>query len=314
MSTSWLQNVLSFGAAGRVEDAKAAVNEQLQRLQRQHESVLARRSQVETTLKGLIRTKQHALETLNRIHEVTDRITPRERQISLGGQLSPDSGSTIDMRAIDHTLSVGEQAGALAGGAAAGVATAAGAWAVAGAVGVASTGTAIGSLTGAAATSATLAWLGGGAAAAGGMGVMGGVAVLGGVTIIPAAALASLFMHSRANTQVKEIEERATQIASEHENLESMKAQLNAVEARTIELTRGLAKSSSTFENVLENTRGELGLTSWWGRLMNWVRRVLLRRQYSPTQLESIARLGRSATVLAQLIDQPLLDENGAAI
>jgi len=50
----------------------------------------------------------------------------------------------------------------------------------------ASTGAAIGSLTGAAATSATLAWLGGGSLAAGGLGVAGGALVLASIVTLPA--------------------------------------------------------------------------------------------------------------------------------
>ena len=46
-------------------------------------------------------------------------------------------------------------------------------------LGTASTGTAISTLSGAAATKATLAWLGGGALATGGLGIAGGAVVLG---------------------------------------------------------------------------------------------------------------------------------------
>lgn len=50
-------------------------------------------------------------------------------------------------------------------------------------LGTASTGTAISTLSGVAATKATLAWLGGGALAAGGLGVAGGAVVLGAITV-----------------------------------------------------------------------------------------------------------------------------------
>jgi transcriptional regulator with XRE-family HTH domain len=76
-------------------------------------------------------------------------------------------------------------AGAIAG-AGVGAGTAAGVFAVVSATATASTGTAIASLSGAAASSATLAWLGGGSLAAGGMGIAGGTAVLTGVVALPA--------------------------------------------------------------------------------------------------------------------------------
>lgn len=57
-------------------------------------------------------------------------------------------------------------------------------------LGAASTGTAISTLTGVAATNATLAWLGGGTLAAGGLGMAGGVAILGGIVAAPVLAVA----------------------------------------------------------------------------------------------------------------------------
>ncbi|MER6364481.1 hypothetical protein [Kitasatospora sp. NPDC001527] len=69
-------------------------------------------------------------------------------------------------------------AGALAGGAATGYSVGMGTFLTVGAFATASTGTAISGLSGAAATSATLAWLGGGSLAAGGGGVAAGTTAL----------------------------------------------------------------------------------------------------------------------------------------
>ncbi|NMT56681.1 hypothetical protein HKB02_03245, partial [Vibrio parahaemolyticus] len=60
-----------------------------------------------------------------------------------------------------------------------------GAWGLVSIIGSASTGTAIATLSGAAATNATLAWFGGGALAAGGAGMSGGMMVLGGIVAAP---------------------------------------------------------------------------------------------------------------------------------
>lgn len=76
-------------------------------------------------------------------------------------------------------------AGAIAG-ARLGAGTATGLLAAVSAAATASTGTAIASLSGAAASSATLAWIGGGSLAAGGMGVAGGTAILTGIVALPA--------------------------------------------------------------------------------------------------------------------------------
>lgn len=62
----------------------------------------------------------------------------------------------------------------------------------------ASTGTAIAGLSGAAATNATLAWLGGGALSAGGFGIAGGTAVLGGIVAGPVLAIGGMMLASKA--------------------------------------------------------------------------------------------------------------------
>ncbi len=87
-----------------------------------------------------------------------------------------------------------------------GLSTALGTWALVGTLGSASTGTAIATLSGAAATNATLAWLGGGALAAGGGGMVVGALVLGGVVLLPAMAIMGIFSHIGASKRIAEIE------------------------------------------------------------------------------------------------------------
>lgn len=61
----------------------------------------------------------------------------------------------------------------------------------------ASTGTAISSLSGVAATNATLAWFGGGSIASGGLGMAGGTMVLGGIVAGPVLAVGGMVMASK---------------------------------------------------------------------------------------------------------------------
>lgn len=68
----------------------------------------------------------------------------------------------------------------------------------------ASTGTAIAGLSGAAATNATLAWLGGGSLAAGGFGMAGGTMVLGGIVLAPALFIGGHVMAARAEAQLEQ--------------------------------------------------------------------------------------------------------------
>lgn len=66
------------------------------------------------------------------------------------------------------------------------------------ALATASTGTAISALSGAAATNAALAWLGGGSLAAGGLGVAGGTVALASLAAGPALAVAGWYMGAKA--------------------------------------------------------------------------------------------------------------------
>ena len=116
----------------------------------------------------------------------------------------------------DYKAAAVKNAGAGAAGVSAGVAVAAmgptAAMGIATTFGVASTGTAISTLSGAAATNAALAWLGGGALAAGGGGMAAGEAFLTlagpvGWAIAGVAIVASGIMFWRSSSKKKRIEE-----------------------------------------------------------------------------------------------------------
>jgi len=120
-----------------------------------------------------------------RIPDIRDRLTTDPKE--------PDNPTEQQRLELQHArlkrelvrsaglTAAGAGAGAAAGGVAAyGAFTATAAWATA------STGTAISALSGAAASSATLAALGGGSVATGGLGVAGGAALLSGLIAVPA--------------------------------------------------------------------------------------------------------------------------------
>ncbi len=82
--------------------------------------------------------------------------------------------------------------------------SAVGAWAIVSVLGSASTGTAIASLSGIAATNATLAWFGGGALAAGGAGMSGGMIALSGIISAPIIYFATKNSYKKAEKVRKE--------------------------------------------------------------------------------------------------------------
>jgi hypothetical protein len=114
-------------------------------------------------------------------------------------------------------------------GAVGGATLAFGAWGLAGMVGTASTGTAIGTLSGVAATYATLAWLGGGAASAGGLGVAGGTAVLGGIALVPAAIVAMYFGQNQAKKRLNEARNFSDEVDVFVAEVDSFVAQISQI-------------------------------------------------------------------------------------
>jgi len=124
-------------------------------------------------------------------------------------------------------------------------------WGV-GAFATASTGTTIASLSGAAATNATLAWLGGGAVAAGGGGMALGGLMLSGVTAAPVALVAGLgvgVQGQRALTRAAEISAGVEVALAE---MDAKKELLGRVEERIAELR-------SVLEDVKSRARASLG-------------------------------------------------------
>ena len=127
---------------------------------------------------------------------------------------------TNDYQEVDELSNVAESlvSGTLAGGAAGAVA--------------ASTGTAISSLAGAAASNATLAWLGGGSLAAGGFGVAGGMCVLGGLVAAPALAILGGVMNSKANEKLEQARAHKSKAMEYKEEMKVVRTVCNAIQQR----------------------------------------------------------------------------------
>lgn len=135
------------------------------------------------------------------------------------------------------TKSIG--AGVAAGTAVASMAPTAAMW-VATTFGTASTGTAISALSGAAATNAALAWLGGGALAAGGGGMAAGQALLAlagpiGWGIAGTSILASVLFAVRNHFKIQE--NKRNEIIKIKEYIEALKELKNKIEAISIQTT-----------------------------------------------------------------------------
>ncbi len=201
-------------------------------------------------------TRLHAMQTLGRA------VTFLERARVTTTPVLDDLEVTHEE--LEQWRGLALQANAILGGVVssvgAGTSTAIGAYTLVGAIGVASTGTAIGSLSGVAATNATLAWFGGGAIAAGGGGMALGTVVLGGVVAGPAILMSGFFLAAHAEKVKTEVAQHIAAMDVAQAQMKRNRATLTAICVRAEELQHNvlrLAEQIETFIPIADSTRIE---------------------------------------------------------
>ena len=150
--------------------------------------------------------------------------------------------------------SLGIGAAGTAGTASAGLATAAGLYTAAGILGTASTGTAISALSGAAANSARLAWLGGGALTAGGAGMAGGVATMmsaANVVMTPVAIGAAAWGQWKAQRVKREVESKLKEFGKFEADMNSRQALLQSALHRVNENRNAVKMAAESLKRSL---------------------------------------------------------------
>ncbi|WP_371031217.1 hypothetical protein [Pseudoclavibacter sp. JSM 162008] len=163
--------------------------------------------------------------------------------------LDAEAFAQNDLQAARNSAA-GAGAGITAGAAVASVAPTAAMW-VATTFGTASTGTAISTLSGAAASNAALAWLGGGAIAAGGGGTAAGGALLAlagpiGWTVAGAALLTSIALFAKKKFENREAKQEALKAVMQNTALvKTMDAQITDLLQRSAALRELLVKTYS---------------------------------------------------------------------
>ncbi|USA45190.1 hypothetical protein NDN11_10650 [Acinetobacter sp. C26M] len=219
------------------------------------------------------------------------------------GEIGLDAQSIEKMEKIDMAASKALKSTATVGalGTAAAMGTPALVTSAVTAFATASTGTAISSLSGVAATNATLAWLGGGSIAAGGGGMAAGATVLtsitagatAGVGLLAAGLLASTH-YSRKLTEAKEYQ---ASIEAEIANIEKLWVLLEGINKRTTELNFVTSKLE---EVILYQLDFMEPLT---------INYDISDRYYNSIFQES----GLLIKSMSELANTPLLDEDGCA-
>ena len=201
----------------------------------------------------------------------------------------------------DRSIEFKDVALGLTGAGAAGGLTALGAYSAVGLLASASTGTAIGTLSGVAATNATLAWLGGGSLAAGGLGIAGGTAVLGGLIAGPALLVLGLTMGNKAEQNLEEAKENKAKAKAIKEELKTVVNKCDNITKMTIlfhetahKLGDGLLKTLTLHMGTIIEKYG----TDF--------------RDYPENCKEIVAMALKTALTLKTLLDVSILEKDGS--
>ncbi|WP_147162552.1 hypothetical protein [Pararhodospirillum oryzae] len=231
----------------------------------------------------------------SRLKNVSIEHSPELERLNVG------DFTEVSLQSLKHSCSFADDfAVSAAAGAGAGAITAFGAYGGTMMLASAGTGTAIGTLSGAAATNATLAWLGGGTLAAGGYGIAGGTLVLGSLVAGPALLVLGSILGAQASKKLDE-------------------ARANLEKARTFE---------AEVKVVLEKLKAILEVTDVGWKLLEDLRsrlydsNVALREltkifgvdysTYPNGAKDSIFMAVKYAQLTKLVIDTPILSEDGS--
>lgn len=166
------------------------------------------------------------------------------------------------------------------------------------ALGSASTGAAIAGLSGAAATNATLAWLGGGAIAAGGGGMALGTMVLGGIVAGPALLIAGGIFSSKAKEKLNNAYSNLAKAKKISSDIDKGIVELNYIRD-TANQVRELVRKIRRYSGIANTELIRLAMikTDW--------------RLFTQDEKNSVAAAVKQAQLLKKIIDTPLLTEDG---
>ena len=184
-------------------------------------------------------------------------------------------------------------------GAAGGALTAFGAYSAATTFATASTGTAIASLSGAAASNATLAFFGGGSLAAGGLGMAGGMAVLGGLVAGPALLVMGLITGAKAGKSLENAYANEAKAEEVCEELKNASVQCIAIRRRSYMFYSLLAKMDSYLYPLNQKMK----------KIIN--DEGIDYSKYSVDSKKSIAALVSTVATIKSVLDTPILKEDG---
>ena len=210
-------------------------------------------------------------------------------------QITTDEISELRQIAIEMKDVIGGGIAALGSGGLAGLA----AYGSVSVLGAASTGTAISTLSGVAATNATLAWLGGGSLAAGGLGMAGGTVVLGGIVAGPVLAVGGMMLASKAEEAKHDAYANYGKAQIAAEQMKTATIATNAIQYRFEEINAVLTALNDRFTPFLTS-----------------LKKLVLSNDnystYSEINKKGVFIAASTAKTIKSIMEAPLIDENGA--
>ena len=209
----------------------------------------------------------------------------------------------IDKNVFDDLKEMESFASSFAGGTMAGAAGGAfaafGAYSAAMTFAASSTGTAIASLSGAAATNATLAFFGGGSLAVEGLGMAGGKAVLGGLVAGPALLVMGLVTGAKASKNLDNAYANDAKADEICEQLKTAADQCKAIRRRTYMLYTLLARLDTYFLPLIYQLEGIID------------KEGTDYAAFTPEAKRTVASVASIATTVKAVLDTAILTEEG---
>ncbi|SMG16091.1 hypothetical protein [Dethiosulfovibrio salsuginis] len=326
----------SFGEAKKIgKDAEEKHRDAIDRLQKKQGEI-----QEEANNLGILKNRvyqQTILDKFMPIYKKFNKINSNYEDTKETIAITEESIESLEQNAISFTEAAGCLISSVSNGAAAGM----GALGLAGAIGTASTGTAISTLSGAAATNATLAWFGGGSLAAGGFGMAGGALVLGGIVAGPILAVSGFMAASKAEEAYTKAIEYAAKIEIACENIEALMLTVSTVGKRIEEFNFVIneldARLLSTIERMKKTEKKilirnpKLILKILFFKMHKTKQRALQRiglkasindnflegiysdRDLKKKEMEDLFIMRETTGALKKVLEIPLLDEKGKA-
>ncbi len=260
-------------------------------------------SRLQAVGESLGRVKVQASRTVEEAAEYLQAVAKKSQTKSLPKIPSEVLKEWINLRSeIVTSLGIG-----VAGAAVSGVTASAGPalYTAAGLFGVASTGTRIASLSGAAANSARLAWIGGGAVAAGGGGMVLGATVLNvlskaNIVMAPIALGAGIWSEKKAHELEKKVTDKVQEFADAEAKLRRKMTAMQLSITRAGEIQDSVQETDTALKNLLQNAE-----TLKLGAMELAVNSDELRRP----DLHVAHQIYLTAKTLRELIEQSAISE-----